>query len=47
MRIVQKLNLRPLEERIAAMEGAGYNTFLLQNADVFLGGAEGPSAAVW
>lgn len=36
VRIVQKLNLKPLEERIAAMEGAGYNTFLLQNADVFL-----------
>lgn len=37
MRIVQKLNLKPLEERISAMEGAGYNTFLLQNVDVFLG----------
>ena len=23
------------------MEGAGYNTFLLQNADVFLGGCRG------
>lgn len=43
MRIVQKLNLKPLEERIAAMEGAGYNTFLLQNADVFLGGCRGGS----
>ena len=37
VRIVQKLTLKPLEERIACMEGAGYNTFLLQNADEFLG----------
>lgn len=43
VRIIQKLNLKPLDERIAAMDGAGYNTFLLQNADVFLGAHWGAS----
>jgi tryptophanase len=36
VRIIQKLTLLPIEERLAAIEGAGYNTFLLQNKDVFL-----------
>ena len=36
VRIIQKLNLLPIEERLSAVEGAGYNTFLLQNNDVFL-----------
>jgi tyrosine phenol-lyase len=36
VRIVQKLNLPPVEERLKAMEEAGYNTFLLQNRDVFM-----------
>ena len=36
VRIVQKLELLPVEERKRAMEEAGYNTFLLQNQDVFL-----------
>lgn len=36
VRIIQKLTLLPIEDRLAAIEGAGYNTFLLQNADVFL-----------
>ncbi len=36
VRVVQKLNLLPVEERLKAVEGAGYNTFLLQNCDVFL-----------
>ena len=36
VRIVQKLFLRPIEERKAAMEGAGFNTFLLNTKDVFL-----------
>lgn len=36
VRVVQKLNLRPVEERLKAIEGAGFNTFLLQNEDVFL-----------
>lgn len=36
VRIVQKLNLPPVEERRKNMEEAGYNTFLLQNRDVFL-----------
>lgn len=35
-RIVQKIRLIPPEERLAAMEEAGYNTFLLKNRDVFL-----------
>ena len=36
VRIVQKLNLRPVEYRHQAMNEAGNNTFLLQNEDVFL-----------
>ena len=36
VRIVQKLNLRPVEYRHQAMNEAGNNTFLLQNDDVFL-----------
>lgn len=36
VRIVQKLNLLPIDERVKAMEEAGYNTFLLQNRDVFM-----------
>ena len=36
VRIVQKLNLPPVEYRHQAMTEAGNNTFLLQNQDVFL-----------
>lgn len=36
VRIVQKLNLLPVEARLDAITGAGNNTFLLNNADVFL-----------
>lgn len=36
VRIVQKLNLLPVEERAKAIHEAGYNTFLLQNRDVFM-----------
>ena len=36
VRIIQKLTLLPIEQRLAAMEQAGHNTFLLQNVDVFL-----------
>ncbi len=36
VRIIQKLTLLPIEERLRAVEEAGYNTFLLQNKDVFL-----------
>jgi len=36
VRVVQKLHLLPVEQRLASIEGAGYNTFLLQNRDVFL-----------
>ena len=35
-RIVQKINLVPIEQRLKAIDEAGYNTFLLQNRDVFL-----------
>lgn len=36
VRIIQKLNLLPIEQRAEALKEAGYNTFLLQNRDVFL-----------
>jgi tryptophanase len=36
VRIVQKLNLPPVEARLKAMNEAGNNTFLLQNCDVFM-----------
>ena len=36
VRIVQKLNLPPVEKRLQAMDAAGNNTFLLQNQDVFM-----------
>ena len=36
VRIVQKLNLPPVEQRLQAMTEAGNNTFLLQNEDVFM-----------
>jgi len=36
VRMVQKINLLPVEERLAAMKEAGFNTFLLRNRDVFL-----------
>ncbi|NLE37871.1 MAG: tryptophanase, partial [Pirellulaceae bacterium] len=36
VRVVQKLSLLPIEQRLRAIEEAGYNTFLLQNKDVFL-----------
>ena len=36
VRIVQKLFLKPIEERMQAMEKAGYNTFLLNTKDIFL-----------
>jgi tyrosine phenol-lyase len=35
-RMVQKLVLRPAEERLKAIAEAGYNTFLLKTKDVFL-----------
>jgi len=35
-KIVQKIQLVPVERRLEALEEAGYNTFLLQNKDVFL-----------
>jgi tyrosine phenol-lyase len=36
VRIVQKLTLQPIEYRARVMAEAGNNTFLLQNADVFM-----------
>lgn len=36
VRVVQKLNLLPIEERFKAIEEAGNNTFLLKNEEVFL-----------
>lgn len=36
VRIVQKLNLPPVEYRLKAVNEAGNNTFLLQNTDVFM-----------
>jgi len=36
VRVVQKLNLRPVDQRLAAVDEAGNNTFLLKNRDVFL-----------
>ncbi|MDR1790181.1 MAG: tryptophanase [Propionibacteriaceae bacterium] len=36
VRIIQKLTLLPIEQRAQAMAAAGYNSFLLENKDVFL-----------
>src|SRR5690606_34314669 len=36
VRIVQKLHLRPIDERYKAIEAGGYNTFLLNTHDIFL-----------
>ncbi|MCE1198318.1 MAG: beta-eliminating lyase-related protein, partial [Marinilabiliales bacterium] len=36
VRVVQKLNLLPVEERSKAIYEAGFNTFLLMNKDVYL-----------
>ena len=36
VRIVQKLHLRPIEERVAAINEAGFNTFLLNTRSIFL-----------
>ena len=36
VRIVQKLNLLPIDERLKAIKEAGNNTFLLKNRDVYL-----------
>lgn len=36
VRVVQKLYLRPVDDRLKAIRGAGFNTFLLNTKDVFL-----------
>ncbi len=36
VRVVQKLTLPPIEERLAAIRDAGFNTFLLKTREVFL-----------
>lgn len=36
VRIIQKLNLPPVEKRLEAIRGAGFNTFLLKNENIFM-----------
>ncbi|MCL2050760.1 MAG: tryptophanase [Lachnospiraceae bacterium] len=36
VRIIQKLHLLPIEDRLKSLNDSGYNTFLLKNRDVFL-----------
>lgn len=36
VKIIQKIHLVPVEDRLKAMEEAGYNTFLLRTRDIFL-----------
>ena len=36
VRMIQKLSLLPVEERLKRIQEAGNNTFLLQNKDVYL-----------
>lgn len=36
VRIVQRLNLKPVEERLEAIKAAGYNSFLMSTRDIFL-----------
>ena len=36
VRIVQKLHLKPVDERLKAIKQGGFNTFLLNTADIFL-----------
>jgi tyrosine phenol-lyase len=36
VRIVQKTTLPPVAQRLTAIQGAGYNTFLLRTRDIFL-----------
>lgn len=36
VRILQKLNLPPIERLVEAIQEAGYNTFLLKNEDIFM-----------
>ncbi|MDR1065910.1 MAG: tryptophanase [Clostridiales bacterium] len=36
VRVVQKLNVGTIDERLAAIKEAGYNTFLLKNKNIFL-----------
>ena len=36
VRVVQKLTLLPVEERLKKIQEAGNNTFLLQNRDIYM-----------
>jgi tyrosine phenol-lyase len=36
IRIVQKIRLAPIQERLRAIENAGYNTFLMRTRDIFM-----------
>jgi tryptophanase len=36
VRVVQKITLLPIDDRVKAVNEAGNNTFLLKNKDIFL-----------
>ncbi|MCL2475430.1 MAG: beta-eliminating lyase-related protein, partial [Chloroflexi bacterium] len=36
VRMVQRINLLPVEDRLQCITEAGFNTFLLKNRDVFM-----------
>ena len=36
VKIVQKLNLLPVDQRLEKMKEAGFNTFQLHNGDIFI-----------
>lgn len=36
VKIVQKLNLLPADQRLEKMKEAGFNTFMLHNGDIFM-----------
>ena len=36
VKIVQKLSLLPVKERLKKLEEAGFNTFMLHNGDIFM-----------
>ena len=46
VRVIQKLNLLPVDERLRAIQQAGNNTFLLQNKDIYLDMSDRQTAAM-
>lgn len=36
VRVVQKLHLKPVDERLAAVEASGFNSFMMSTKDIFL-----------